>query len=279
MRQRKRKGILVLILSFILMMQTFCVQAASSDGYVTHAYNSPSVKIKGYQIKVKVNNLYIRKGTSGKWKKIASGLNASGAFTTNGSDIYYVKSNYSYNNGTGNSNIYRISVKGGKEKHVATFPNTGILTIHKYKDNLYLTEFEGKGGPFSTYIYSLKTKGDNLLKKDLDIYGAYKGYAIMNEHYDHWTVPLYSVNLATGKTKILSTNCYNNYASGKYVYYVDFPSSSSTFKPATFVIKRATIDGKNITSMTSKITGIVQNVTAHSVVYIDKNGITRTKKF
>ena len=143
MKQRKGMRILALILSLVLMMQTFSVQAASSDGYVTP--NSSSVKIGGYQIKTAYkngkSNLYIRKGNAGKWKKLATGT--TGIFTTNGSDIYYVKSTYSYVSSSGSSKIYCISVKGGKSKHITTISNAWILAMHRYKDNLYLTELSG----------------------------------------------------------------------------------------------------------------------------------------
>ena len=287
MKRRKGMRILALILIRVLMIQTFSVQAASSDGYVTP--NSSSVKIGGYQIKVTfkngINSLYTRNGTSGKWKKIASGLAAAGVFTTNGANIYYAKSTYSYISGNGSSKIYCISVNGGKSKHITTIPNAGILAMHRYKDNLYLTEFRGKGSPYPTYVYSLKTKKHTLFKENLDINGAYKGYAVMNEHYYKWTVPLYAVNLTTKKiVKTLASNSYKHYVSGKYVYYTDYTTSLTTTRPeewknGIFTIKRATVDGKNITAMTSNITGAVQSVTAHSVTYTDKNDITRTIKY
>ena len=284
MKRRKGMRILALILSLVLMIQTFSVQAASSDGYVTP--NSSSVKIGGYQIKTAYkngkSNLYIRKGNAGKWKKLATGT--TGIFTTNGSDIYYVKSTYSYVSSSGSSKIYCISVKGGKSKHITTISNAWILAMHRYKDNLYLTELSGKGAPYSTYTYSLKTKKHALLKKDLDINGAYKGYAIMNEHYHKWSVPLYSVNLTTGRTITLAKNCLCHYTTGKYVYYPDYTTSFTSNRPEEwrnkiFTIKRATVDGKNITAMTSNITGAVQSITAHSVTYTEKNDITRTIKY
>lgn len=284
MKRRKGMRILALILSLVLMMQTFSVQAASSDGYVTP--NSSSVKIGGYQIKTAYkngkSNLYIRKGNVGKWKRLATGT--TGIFTTNGSDIYYVKSTYSYVSSSGSSKIYCISVKGGKSKHITTIFNAGILAMHRYKDNLYLTEFRGKGSPYPTYTYSLKTKKYTLFKDDLDVNGAYKGYAIMNKHYHKWSVPLYSVNLTTGRTTTLAKNCSYHYTTGKYVYYPDYTTSFTSVRPEEwrnkiFTIKRATVDGKNITAMTSNITGAVQSVTAHSVTYTDKNDITRTIKY
>ena len=284
MKRRKGMRILALILSLVLMMQTFSVQAASSDGYVTP--NSSSVKIGGYQIKTAYknskSNLYIRKRNSGKWKRLATGT--TGIFTTNGSDIYYVKSTYSYVSNSGSSKIYCISVKGGKPKHITTISNAGIFAMHRYKDNLYLTEFRGKGSPYPTYTYSLKTKKHTLFKDDLDVNGAYKGYAIMNKHYHKWSVPLYSVNLTTGRTTTLAKNCSYHYTTGKYVYYPDYTTSFTSVRPEEwrnkiFTIKRATVDGKNITAMTSNITGAVQSVTAHSVTYTDKNDITRTIKY
>ena len=131
----------------------------------------------------------------------------------------------------------------------------------------------------------MKTKKHTLFKENLDINGAYKGYAVMNEHYYKCTVPLYAVNLTTKKiVKTLSSNSYKHYVSGKYVYYTDYTTSLTTTRPeewknGIFTIKRATVDGKNITAMTSNITGAVQSVTAHSVTYTDKNDITRTIKY
>ena len=101
MKRRKKSKIVALILGLILIMQSFTVQAAGSDGYVIGTYNQTKQVVTdtsiiwirtylanagGYQVKEVDGKLYSRKGKSGTWKKIASGVRT---FTTNGKNVYY----------------------------------------------------------------------------------------------------------------------------------------------------------------------------------------------
>lgn len=271
--RKNMKKLLVVLLAAIMMLSAGAVQAASSTGYVMGEISVKGSPVKiastgGYQVKLVAysnSSLYARKGKNGKWKKLASGVNC---FTTNGSTVYYVKSNYTYSSGEGSSKIYSISVKGGKSQKVKTLSGKYIRTIYCYKNKLYLTETAGKHGG-AVYTCSLNTKAHRIYKNKLVLDGAYKGTGIvLDDFYYKSPQPMYTMNLTTGKKKRIEKYSFQHCVSGKYVYYASFYSNKNmNAGDNTFVIKRATVDGKNVKKMTKTIRGYVTSITPHSVQY------------
>lgn len=267
-----------------MMLPAGAVQAASSTGYVMGEltrYKEPEkiTTVGGYQVKLLVQDLYARKSKNGKWKKLASGVNC---FTTNGATVYFVKGSKSTS-----CKIYAISVKGGKTRKIKTISKTYISNIYCYKDRLYLTETKGNIDN-ELYVYSMKTKKHSLFSRpgaDDDqtvLWGAYKENGIvLDERYHKGSTSLYTMNLLTRKNKRIEKNAYFHCVSGKYVYYAAYARNENlnTYNN-TFVIKRATVDGKNIKKLTKSVKGYVVSITPHSVQYrTEAWGKVKTLKF
>ena len=138
------------------------------------------------------------------------------------------------------------------------------------------------------YVYSLKSKKYVSFKrsggsKKTTLQGAYKEFGLVTNETWAGGMPqaLYSVNLNTGKEKRIEKNSYNLWISGKYVYYASYTTDSRVEScDKTFVIKRATVDGKNIKKVTKPIKGCVAKITPHSVQYrTEALGKVKTLKF
>ena len=291
MKRRKKSKIVALILGLILIMQSFTVQAAGSDGYVIGTYNQTKQVVTdtsiiwirtylanagGYQVKEVDGKLYSRKGKSGTWKKIASGVRT---FTTNGKNVYYVKNTYDYNKKTGNSKIYCVSVNGGNAKVVKTISKARIDSIYRYGDKLYLTVCKEKFDS-TMYTYSLTTKKTKKIKDRCMIVDAYKRNAItLDESPTKNTYVVKTMDLITGKETRLAENCSGFLRVGKYIYYTSYTRYIRLGSQGTFVVKRANIDGSGVKTLTPQLTGVFQDMNSHSVTYTDSNGIKQIIRY
>ena len=273
--RKNMKKLLVVLLAAIMMLSAGAVQAASSTGYVMGEISKQGlleniVSADGYQVKLRSSqSLYSRKGKNGKWKKLASGV---ACFTTNGDTVYYVKRDDNFDPNTDSSRIYSVSVRGGKAKRIKTIAGKSIQTIYCYKNKLYLSEIFHKYSK-AIYVYDLKSKKYVSFKrsggsKKTTLQGAYKEFGLVTNETWAGGMPqaLYSVNL---------------WISGKYVYYASYTTDSRVEScDKTFVIKRATVDGKNIKKVTKPIKGCVAKITPHSVQYrTEALGKVKTLKF
>lgn len=288
--RKNMKKLLVVLLAAIMMLPAGAVQAASSTGYVMGEISKQGlleniVSAGRYQVKLRnTQSLYSRKGKNGKWKKLASGV---ACFTTNGDTVYYVKRDDNFDSDTDSSRIYSVSVRGGKTKRIKTIAGKSIQTIYCYKNKLYMSEIFYKYS-IAIYVYSLKSKKYVSFKrsggsKKTTLHGAYKEFGLVTNETWAGGMPqaLYSVNLNTGKEKRIEKNSYNLWISGKYVYYASYTTDSRVEScDKTFVIKRATVDGKNIKKVTKPIKGCVAKITPHSVQYrTEALGKVKTLKF
>lgn len=265
--RKKRTLVCVILCALMMCFSTLPVNAAASS-YVMGSWGTKS--IGGYQVKVDQNNLYSRKKSSGKWKKLSTDCHA---YTTNGAKIYFAKGNYNYSYNSGNSSVYYGSVNGGKMKRILTLRDCAIDSIYYYKNNLYIQSRVMKHGN-SIGVYSLKTHKYRKLRDGM-LLEAYNGYGLITSDTYKWTYPLYSRNLSSGKMKKLTSNCYEYARSGKYLYFTSFTKSTRAYQnPGTFVVKRALMSGSGRKTLTKKLYGIVREVTPRYVEY-ENNGVTR----
>ena len=268
MMKSKRKLLYVILFVFAMYFSALPVSAASSN-YVSGYYGTKT--IGQYQVKVGENGLYSRKGHSGKWKKLSSNCRA---YITNGSKIYFAKDNYNYLYDTGNTTIYLGSIRGGKNQSVVTIHNRAVDRFYYYKDKLYIQERRGKYEDLIS-VYSLKTQKYRILQKG-SLLTVYNGYGITSDNTTiKYTYPLYSVNLSSEKKKKIASYCYRHENSGKYLYFASFTKDIRAYQdPGTFVVKRVSVNGSGSKTLTTKLYGIVREVTSKYVEY-EKNGVTR----
>lgn len=275
--RRKMMRLIAVFMAIFMMLPVQSVQAASS--YVMGDMSGKIVTAGSYQMKLSGNKLYSRKGKSGSWKRIASSKMTISCFTTNGSTVYFATTNYSYVSSSGNSQIYSMSVNGKNVRKIVTLNKKSVGNIYRYNDKLYLTERYGKnGGDF--YSYSLTTKRHQKIGSGKFFTDAWQGYGIVTDgRYYKWTIPLYSMNLSTGRTKKLTSNCYGHVASGNYVYYISYSRGVTAYREnGTFVIKRATVSGNNVKTLTKTLVGKSPSISGNYVIY-DYNGKTRKVRF
>lgn len=275
--RRKRMRLMAVLMAILMLLPVQSVQAATS--YVMGDSVPGVITAGSYQVKLSGNKLYSRRGKSGGWKKIASPGTSISCFTTNGSTVYYVTSNYSYLTSGGKSQIYSVSVKGGSAKRVVTINNKGVSNIYRYSDKLYLTECYGKNGR-DLYSYSLSNKKHRKMSSGRVLYDAWQGYGIVTDgRYYKWATPLYSMKLSTGQTRKLTSYSYGHVTSGNYVYYISYFRGISAYRQSgSFVIKRATVSGNNIKTLTKTLVGTNPSISGNYVVY-DYNGRTRKVRF
>ena len=274
--RRKMMKLIAVLMAVFMMMPVLPVQAASS--YVMGDSSGSIVTSGSYQVKLTGNKLYSRKG-SGNWKAIASSRETITSFTTNGSTVYYAITNYNYVSSNGCSQIYSVSVNGGSTRRITTINKKSVSSIYRYNDKLYMTERHGKNGG-DLYSYSLSTKRHQKIAPDKFMMGAWQEYGIMTfGRYYKWATPLYSKNLLTGRTKELTKYSYGHITSGNYVYYISYFKGISAYREnGTFVIKRATINGNNVKTLTKNLVGKSPRISGNYVIY-DYNGRTKSVRF
>ena len=275
--KRKKMRLMAVLMAILMLLPVQPVQAATS--YVMGNSESGVITAGSYQVKLSRNKLYARRKKSGGWKKIASSGSNIGCFTTNGGTVYYATSSYSYITSGGKSQVYSVPVKGGSSKRIVTINNKGISNIYRYKDKLYLTERYGKSGS-DLYSYSLKNKKHRKVSSRKVLYDAWQRYGIVtNGRYYKWATPLYSMNLSTGRTRKLTSYSYGHITSGNYVYYISYFSGISADKQSgSFVIKRATVSGNSIKTLTKTLVGKNPRISGNYVVY-DYNGSMKKVRF
>lgn len=275
--RRKRMRLMAVLMAILMLLPVQSVQAATS--YVMGDSVPRVITAGSYQVKLSGNKLYSRRGKSGGWKKIASPGTTISCFTTNGSTVYYATSNYTYWTSSGKSQVYSVSVKGGSTKRIITINKKWISNIYRYSDKLYLTERYGKNGS-DMYSYSLSNKKHRKMSSGGYLYDAWQGYGIVTDgRYYKWVIPMYSMNLSTGRTKKLTSYCYGHVTSGNYVYYISyFRGISACRQSGSFVIKRATVSGNNVKTLTKTLVGINPSISGNYVVYT-YNGRTRKVRF
>lgn len=252
------------------------VQAAVSNHVM--GYDGKTVTAGGYQVKMNESGIYSRKGTTGSWKRIVKNSSIT-CFSTNGSTVYYVTSNYNYVMETGGAKVYSISINGGKAKAIFSTKKCSIDRIYRYGNKLYVTQRKSKFD-VSIYKYVLSTKKYSKIREGY-LWDACKGTAIVTSgQYYKGTQTVNTMNLQTGKIKSLAKNCFGHKVSGKTVYYIVYSGSADGYwNSGTFVIKRSTLDGKNLKTVSKKLNGMQPYFEGNYVIYENAGGVQKKIRF
>lgn len=278
---KKIRKFIVVLMAVVSMFGLTNIGAVKVQAAVTNytmGYEGKIATAGKYQVKMNESGIYSRKGKSGSWKRIVKNSNIT-CFSTNGSTVYYVTSNYNYVMETGGAKVYSISVNGGKAKAIFSTKKCSIDRIYRYGNKLYVTQRKSKFGVF-IYKYVLGTKKYSEIREGYLWDACGRTAIVTSGQYHKGTQIVDTMDLQNEKMKVLTKNCFEHKVFGKTVYYIVYSSSVDGYwNSGTFVIKQSTLDGKNLKTISKKLNGRQPYFEGNYVMYETASGAKKKIRF